>query len=140
MKCIVPAVLLTFAAGCLPATTTVVPGVRGRVVTLDGRPVSGATVSVVSADPESGGPAFEVTTKRDGGFHRRAQTRWVMAVFLPAHAMRPKFIATARHGHFDSHPETFGGDYLIYVHFFGVGKAESFDLGDLVLEYPSANR
>jgi hypothetical protein len=133
MKWIVAIALLMLSCGCLPATSTLVPEIKGRVTTLDRRGVPGATVIVVPADPQQTAPAFEVISKRDGRFYRRAQTRWYLAPFLPAHAMGPELIATARLGNLETQPKLFGHSYT-NARFFGLGKVELFDLGDLVLE------
>lgn len=119
--------------GCVPATFTVVPEVRGRVVSPAGDPLAGAKVRIAPADPESDIRAAAVTADDLGRFRRAEQTRWGMVLLVPVDAIAPKFVATASHANRESAPSTFGGG-LTHPHHFGfTNKSESFDIGDLIV-------
>ena len=127
-------IALLHVAGCIPATATLVPEIRDRVVNGTGEPIAGAKVRVTSADLSNDEPAFAVTTDRRGRFHRAEQTRRFMAPLVPAHAISPGFVATASHGGARSSPKHFGRNELLMMHAFGVtNKSRSYDLGDLVV-------
>ena len=132
---------LVHLGGCLPATWTVVPEVRGRVVTATGQPAPGAKVVISPAETSSKTRALQVRADARGEFRQREKTRWTIVPFLPLDAYAEEFIATASHAGLESAPVQFGGGFKHPHHFGLTNKSESFDLGDLVLvQAPSGDR
>jgi hypothetical protein len=127
-------------SGCLPATWTVVPEVKGRVVTATGEPAAGAKIRIVPADDSSEGRSVEVTADGRGQFRRAEETQWTMVLLLPLDAIAPEFVATASHAGRQSAPEKFGGGVMNPHHFGLTNKSESFDLGDLVVYEQTGDR
>lgn len=122
-------------AGCVPATCTVVPEVRGRVLTQAGQPVADARVKISSEAPSSDQPAVEATTDAHGQFHRNEQTRWTIVPLIPLDAIAREFTATASYAGSESEHKRFGGGGIVNPHHFGLtNKSPTFDLGDLILQ------
>src|SRR4051794_15288754 len=88
--------ILPILGGCLPATFTTVPEVKGRVTTMNGQPLPGAEVRIVQKSPEK----REWTLKADesGNFRQKESENWTLAPLLPLDALGPEFELTAKHG------------------------------------------
>lgn len=120
-------------AGCVPATTTVVPRVSGRVVDAMGTPIGSAEVKIVHADSPNEKPR-KINTDAQGRFHRSEEKRWFLALPVAAHGLEPEFIAAASHQGKESVPQRFGGDQLRMQQFLGVtNPSKGYDLGDLMI-------
>ncbi len=131
---------LVHLAGCLPATGSLVPALRGRVVDSMGQPVSGAKVTVAPVDPTVEIRSFAISTDRQGRFRRGEQAQWFLAILVPTDVIAPEFEATATRGEARSTPKRFGGG-LIHPQYLGItNKRRTFDLGDLVVPTPSGVR
>ena len=138
MVCFLRLIFLLFVAscagGCLPATFTDMPAFRGRVVDGAGEPISGANVSVIPKDASRGGHGLEVTTDRQGRFHRGEEVHFGFALLLPLDSIVPQFIARARVNDVESKPIQFGGG-ITNPHYLGItNPGRAFDLGDLVVQ------
>jgi hypothetical protein len=128
-------------AGCLPATWTIMPAVRGRVVTATGAPAAGATVRIVEAGaPSEIASAVEVNAGADGRFVRAEETRWTIVPLLPLDAIAPRFIATASRAGVESDPKEFGGGITNPHHLGITNRSGPFDLGDLVITERAGER
>jgi hypothetical protein len=120
--------------GCIPATTTVVPQISGRVVDATGKPVANAEVCISLAKETSAPLLRKCTTDQSGKFRHEEETQWCIAPILPLDAIAPEFVAAATHNGVRSSPKEFGGGIWNF-HFLGLGdKTACIDLGDILVD------
>jgi hypothetical protein len=69
--------LSTLLAACFPYRYTDRPGIVGQVISVvDGRPITGASVSVTFSHPVDKHGPIETSTAADGTFAVEAKTKW----------------------------------------------------------------
>jgi hypothetical protein len=125
--------VLAFLPGCIPATFTRVPEIRGRVVDAAGQAMPGASVHLTRL-PRYGGYNLDETLNSDtaGRFHRKEQAVW--AVFIVGEDnFGSRFQAVASFNGEQSAPREFGMAWS-KVRLMGLGAADVADLGDLKID------
>lgn len=121
--------LFLLVSGCVPATFTAVPEIKGRVVDASGDPVPGAAVKVRAVlEPDIG---FSLTCDQAGRFYRAEEAHGGLYI-LPMDNFGRRYRAVAVVDGQSSEPKVFGTPWS-HVRVFGLGATQRADLGDLRL-------
>jgi hypothetical protein len=121
--------LTLFLSACVPATFTVVPEIKGRVLDSAGEPVPGAHVDV-RALPE-GARKFSLTCDESGRFYRGEEAQWGLYIFPMDNFGRQYEAVSVVNGQ-SSNTKKFGTTWS-HIRFLGLGTVQTADLGDLRL-------
>ncbi len=118
--------------GCMPVKQTIVPAVRGRVISFDGKPVPGADVELFRK-PDSVGRPFDVEFRCDanGDFSYAGEHRWVIWIIVGD--LFPETVQVqARHAGLTSQVRDLKLNTELKV--LGLGPERVHDLGQLTIE------
>jgi hypothetical protein len=122
-------------AGCAPAAFTIVPEIRGRVVDVNGEPVSGASVHITKkADSPGREQDITLSTDSSGKFFRKEASMWGLYI-VPMDVFGTQFQIQARDATRRGKVTEFGRTWG-HVRILGLGKTDVADLGDLVITPP----
>ena len=122
--------IMVLAGGCFPATTTVTPGVTGRVVDALGEGVPHAVVEVRGKPGYVGPATFSVTADDQGNIARAEVDRWCLYI-IPADLFGMTALVQAREG--DAASEVKEIHFRPALRPFGFGGRVNVDLGEMMV-------